>query len=308
MKALMRVLTCSFVALAVTAMGGCGVSKDDYDKTISELSKTKADLAQAQTKIAELEKSLSEAQAQQKAASEALAQQKAASEAQARAKSQPKEPSPAEKPATAQKEATPPKAGEAQALVDAALKTFQGFMRDKNYEYLHNNIKNANAVLIYPRVLKAGFILGGSGGTGVLVAREATTGNWSQPAFYTIGSVSFGLQIGGESAEVIVMAMTQRAIDSLFTTSVKLGGDTSIAAGPYGGGAKSNVTTDFVSFAKSKGLYAGMNLEGSAVDVREGLNKDYYGQAVTPVQIIVEKKVSNKGSAGLREALKKASM
>jgi SH3 domain-containing YSC84-like protein 1 len=227
------------------------------------------------------------------------------SEALAQAKGQRKEPSPAEKPATAPKEATAPKAGEGQALVDAALKTFQGFMRDKNYEYLHNNIKNANAVLIYPQVLKAGFILGGSGGTGVLVAREATTGNWSQPAFYTIGSVSFGLQIGGEAAEVIVMAMTQRAIDSLFTTSVKLGGDTSIAAGPYGGGAKSNVMTDFVS---SKGLYAGMNLEGSAVDVREGLNKDYYGQAVTPVQIIVEKKVSNKGSAGLRGALKKASM
>jgi lipid-binding SYLF domain-containing protein len=87
---------------------------------------------------------------------------------------------------------------------------------------------------------------------------------------------------------------------------VKFGGDTSIAAGPYGIGAKSNVTTAFVSFAKSKGLYAGLNLEGSAVNVREGLNKDYYGQAVTPVQIIVEKKVSNKGSAGLREALKTA--
>ncbi|MCI0422370.1 MAG: hypothetical protein L0312_24635, partial [Acidobacteria bacterium] len=298
MKALTRMLTFSFVALAVIAMVGCGVSKDDYDKTVSELSKTKADLAQAKTKIAELEKSLSEAQAQQKALSEALAQ----------AKSQPKEPSPAEKPAAAKKEATAPKAGEVQPLVDAALKTFQGFMRDKNYEYLHNNIKNANAVLIYPRVLKAGFVLGGSGGTGVLVARDATTGNWSQPAFYTIGSVSFGLQIGGESAEVIMMVMTQRAVDSLFTTSVKLGGDTSVAAGPYGAGAKSNVTTAFVSFAKSKGLYAGMNLEGSAVDVREGLNKDYYGQAVTPVQIIVEKKVSNKGSAGLREALKKASM
>ena len=195
---------------------------------------------------------------------------------------------------------------DAQALVDKARITFQAFMNDKNYEYLHKNLKNVKGLLIYPQVLKAGFILGGSGGTGLLVVRDAKTKDWSQPAFYTIGSGSFGLQIGAEAAEVIVMAMTQKAIDSLFTTSVKLGGDTSIAAGPYGAGAKGNVTADFISYAKSKGLYAGLNLEGSVVAVREGLNSAYYGKAVTPVQIIVEKKASNKGSAGLREALKKA--
>jgi lipid-binding SYLF domain-containing protein len=195
---------------------------------------------------------------------------------------------------------------EAQALVDKARITFQGFMNDKNYEYLHKNLKNVKGLLIYPQVLKAGFILGGSGGTGVLVVRDAKTGDWSQPAFYTIGSASVGFQIGGEAAEVIVMAMTQKAIDSLYTTSVKFGGDTSAAAGPYGAGAKANVTADFISYAKSKGLYAGLNLEGYVVDVRESLNKAYYGKEVTPVQIIVEKKVSNKGSAGLREALKKA--
>jgi lipid-binding SYLF domain-containing protein len=195
---------------------------------------------------------------------------------------------------------------EAQALVDKARITFQGFMNDKNYEYLHDNLKNVKGLLIYPQVLKAGFILGGSGGTGVLVVRDGKSKDWSQPAFYTIGAVSFGLQIGGEAAEVIVMVMTQKAIDSLYTTSVKFGGDTSVAAGPYGMGTKANVTADFISFAKSKGLYAGLNLEGSAVDVRESLSKAYYGKAVTPVQIIVEKKASNKGSAGLREALKMA--
>jgi SH3 domain-containing YSC84-like protein 1 len=195
---------------------------------------------------------------------------------------------------------------DAQALVDKARITFEAFMQDKNYEYLHQSLKNIKGLLIYPQVLKAGFIFGGSGGTGVLVVRDAKTKDWSQPAFYTIGSGSFGLQIGAEAAEVIVMATTQKAIDSLFTTSVKLGGDTSIAAGPYGAGAKGNVTADFISFAKSKGLYAGLNLEGSVVGVREGLNSGYYGKAVTPVQIIVEKKVRNDGSAGLREALKKA--
>lgn len=195
---------------------------------------------------------------------------------------------------------------EAQGLVDKAKVTFNSFMRSKEYTWLHSHLKNAKGLLIYPQVLKAGFILGGSGGTGVLVVKDAKTGDWSNPAFYTIGSVSFGLQIGGEAAEVIVMAMSDKAIDSLMASSVKLGGDTSIALGPVGAGAKGNITADFISFAKSKGLYAGLNLEGSVVDVRESLNKAYYHRDVRPVDIIVKHDVSNKGAASLRAALKKA--
>jgi lipid-binding SYLF domain-containing protein len=195
---------------------------------------------------------------------------------------------------------------DAQAIVDKAKITFESFMRDKNYTWLHENLKNAKGLLIYPQILKAGFILGGSGGTGVLVVRDLETKAWSQPAFYTLGSVTFGFQIGGEAAEVIMLVMSQKAVDSLLATSVKLGGDASVAAGPYGAGEKANVTTDFMSFAKSKGLYAGLNLEGSLIDVREGLNKAYYGKDVRPLEIIREKKVSNNGSAALREALKNA--
>src|SRR5512139_3299356 len=195
---------------------------------------------------------------------------------------------------------------EAQGIVDKAKVTFNSFMRSKEYTWLHSHLRSAKGLLIYPQVLKAGFILGGSGGTGVLVVKDAKTGDWSNPAFYTIGAVSFGLQIGGEAAEVIVMAMSDKAIDSLMASSVKLGGDTSIALGPVGAGAKGNVTADFISFAKSKGLYAGLNLEGSVVDVRDSLNRAYYGKEVRPVDIIVKKDVSNKGAAALRTAVKKA--
>jgi lipid-binding SYLF domain-containing protein len=195
---------------------------------------------------------------------------------------------------------------DAQDLVDKANVTLNRFIRDKNYSWVKNNIGKARGVLIYPQVLKVGFILGGSGGTGVLVAKDAQ-GNWSQPAFYTIGSVTFGLQIGGEAAEVIVLCMTQKAVDALMTSSSKLGGDTSIALGPVGAGAKANVMADFISFAKSKGIYAGLNLEGSVVDVRDSLNKAYYGESLTPIQILVEKKATNEGSSTLRASLKKAS-
>ena len=86
----------------------------------------------------------------------------------------------------------------------------------------------------------------------------------------------------------------------------QLGGDTSAAAGPYGIGAKGDITTDFISFAKSKGIYAGFNVEGSLLNVRDSLNKAYYGKAVSPVDIIVKKSVSNKGSEEIRAALKRA--
>jgi lipid-binding SYLF domain-containing protein len=121
-----------------------------------------------------------------------------------------------------------------------------------------------------------------------------------------LGSVSFGLQIGGEAAEVVLLVMSQKGVDSLLTSKFKLGGDTSIALGPVGAGAKANITADFISFSKSKGLYAGLNLDGSYLSVRESLNKAYYGKEASPVDIIVKQSVSNPGAVPLREELKKA--
>ena len=197
---------------------------------------------------------------------------------------------------------------DAQGIVTKAEVTVSSFLRNKDFAWFNANIHRAKGLLIYPQVLKAGFILGGSGGTGVLLVRDEKTGSWSQPAFYTLGGVSFGLQIGGEAAQVVVMVMSQKGIDSLYTSKFKLGGDTSFALGPVGAGAKSNVTADFISFAESKGLYAGLNLEGSYVSVRGSLNKSYYGRDITPVQIIVEERAVNPGSAKLRDTLKKAGM
>jgi lipid-binding SYLF domain-containing protein len=103
--------------------------------------------------------------------------------------------------------------------------------------------------------------------------------------------------------------MTRKAIDSLLSSSFKLGGDVSIALGPIGAGAKANadipnVTADFISFAKSKGLYAGLNLEGAVVAVRDSLNQAYYGKDVRPSNIVMKQDVNNRRSAELREALK----
>jgi lipid-binding SYLF domain-containing protein len=198
-----------------------------------------------------------------------------------------------------------------QSLVDRARITFNDFMHDPNYVWFQEHVNRAKGVLIFPQVIKGGFIWGGSGGTGVLLVRNEKTRNWSEPAFYTIGSVTFGLQIGGEASEIIMLAMTQKAIDSLLSSSVKLGAGASVAIGPVGGGAKANagipdVTADFISFAKSKGLYAGLNLEGSVVAVRDSLNKAYYGKYVSPADVFVRHAVSNRGADELRATLRRA--
>jgi len=198
-----------------------------------------------------------------------------------------------------------------QLLVDRARISLSDFMNDPHYIWLREHIRNAKGVLIFPQVIKGGFIWGGSGGTGVFLARDPRTGNWSDPAFYAIGSVTFGLQIGGEASEVVMLAMTQRAIDSLLSSSFKLGGDVSVAIGPVGGGAQANagipdVTADFISFAKSKGLYAGLDLQGSVVAVRGSLNDAYYGRNISPAGIIVAHTAYNRGADQLRAILRKA--
>ncbi len=198
-----------------------------------------------------------------------------------------------------------------QAIVDRARTTLGDFMHDPNYDWFHKNLDHAKGVLIFPQVFKGAFIVGAAGGTGVFLVRDDKTGEWSQPAFYTIGEGSFGLQIGGEETQVVMLAMTQKAIDSLFSSSFKLGADASVAAGPMRTGATAsmsvpNVNADFISFAKSKGLYAGLNFTGAVIAVRDSLNSVYYGKNVTPLDIIERNMVSNKGAAELRESLRQA--
>jgi lipid-binding SYLF domain-containing protein len=159
---------------------------------------------------------------------------------------------------------------------------------------------------VFPQVLKAGFFLGGSGGTGVLLVRDEKSGDFGAPAFYTMGAVSFGLQFGGSAAEVVMLVNSDKALASMLSDKLKLGGEASVAAGPKGASAGSTVTADFVSYARAKGAILGMSVEGSVLEVRENLNHAYYGKPVSPTDILVKKGAANKGAAGLRAALRSA--
>ena len=198
-------------------------------------------------------------------------------------------------------------ATDAQELVDKSGITITSIDADKDFVTFGPALAKAKAVLIFPQVLKAGFILGGSGGSGVLMVRDAKTGEWSGPAFYTMGAASIGFAVGAQSAEVVMVVNSQKALDSLYTSKLKLGGDASVAAGPKGVGSGASMTADFIVYSKAKGAYAGMSVDGSVLDVRQSLNAGYYGKAITPVDILVKDAGGNASSASLKAALKSAS-
>ncbi len=191
---------------------------------------------------------------------------------------------------------------DANATVNKAVQTLKDFSADPEMSWYRNNVTKAKAVLIVPEYIKAGFVLGGAGGTGVVLVRDDKSSTWRGPAFATMGSASVGFQAGGSVAEIVMMAMTDKGRDALLSTKFQLGADASVAAGPVGAGAQA-ATVDILSFARSKGLFAGVSVEGSVIAVRDSLNHAYYGTAVNPVDILVLGNVNNPHSDALIQSL-----
>lgn len=197
-----------------------------------------------------------------------------------------------------------------QELVEKARLTLKSFLTDKNMSWLRDNLKDARGVLIVPQMIKGAFFIGGSGGSGVLLVRDEKTDQWSYPAFYTLGGLSFGFQFGGQASELVLLVLSQKGIDSMLTSTMKLGADASVAVGPIGGrveGATApNLSADMVSFARSKGLFGGISLEGAAIAARESWNTAYYGEPTRPVDIIAKRSVKNDHAGPLIELLHQA--
>jgi lipid-binding SYLF domain-containing protein len=191
-----------------------------------------------------------------------------------------------------------------QKLVDSADKTLANFMRDPEMTWLQQNIGRAKAVLIAPEIVKAGFIFGGSGGRAVLVANEG--GKWRGPSFYTMATGSVGFQAGVSVSEMVTLVMTEKGLNSLMAASFKLGGDASVAAGPVGAGAKSDIVADLVAFTRAKGIYGGLNLDGTLVNLSDDWNKAYFGKPVLPPDILIRGTATNKGANKLLANVSKA--
>jgi lipid-binding SYLF domain-containing protein len=163
-------------------------------------------------------------------------------------------------------------------------------------------LEKADCVIVFPSVLKAAFVVGGSYGRGAMVCRtgEEFKGPWGAPAMYALEGGSIGFQIGGQATDLILLIMNERGASSILNSKVKLGADASVAAGPLGRDASADtdayMRSEVLSYSRSRGLFAGVSLEGSTLRPDDDATADVYGRKLTAREIVLGGKVRTPAS------------
>jgi SH3 domain-containing YSC84-like protein 1 len=164
-------------------------------------------------------------------------------------------------------------------------------------------LNKAVCVVVYPSVKKAAFIVGGSYGRGLITCRKGQefNGPWSAPAMFALEGGSFGLQIGAQATDFVLLIMNESGANSVMTSKVKLGADASAVAGPVGRNASAEtdvvLKAEILSYSRAKGLFAGISLAGSTLRADDGANKAVYGKELTAKEIVREGKVASPAAA-----------
>jgi len=198
----------------------------------------------------------------------------------------------------------PARAADQMAVLGHAVTTVDHMRSDPTFGPSREILHRAKAILIVPELVKGGFIFGAEGGNGVMLARIGR--RWSSPAFYTIGSASFGLQIGLEEARFVMFIMSDRALHAVEQSKFTFGGEaglTVITLGANAQGATStNLTGDIIVWASSKGAYGGLTLQGSVLAPKNDWNAQFYGRPVS-VPATLSDQVRNSAARTLQSEL-----
>jgi len=200
--------------------------------------------------------------------------------------------------------ASPASAEDHQGLIDHATRVAEHMKSDPAFGAAQDMLRHARAVLIIPGLVKGGFIFGAEGGDGVLMKRVGRD-RWSAPAFYSMGSASFGLQIGLEKAEIVMLIMSDRALRGIQHDEFKIGagaGITAVTLSSGAEGATSGHGGDIVVWTSASGAYGGMTFNGSVIKPRHEWNREFYGQGAT-VQSILSGNVHNPATRELQAEL-----
>lgn len=197
---------------------------------------------------------------------------------------------------------------EAEVIVDRARSTIETFKQRTASpgESFRRHMKTARGVLIFPDVFKAAVGIGGKGGTGVLLVRDAA-GNWSYPAFYSLGGGSVGIQLGASSSQFVFFLNSERAVRSTVMGEFQIGGDAQWTFGSFGAGyvvgTTTNLGADIVGYAISDGIFAGFALQTGSIGRRIDLNEAYYRRGAAPEGILFTADYFNVHADPLRQAL-----
>ena len=184
---------------------------------------------------------------------------------------------------------------EADRIWDSS-QVLQAIMRADDSGVPRSVMSDVDAIAIFPSTIRGGFIFGGHRGRGIISARDFRTGEWSLPAFLTITGASFGLQIGGQATDIMLLIMNRRGLDRFLGNQFKIGADASVAAGPVGRSAAAAtdllLTAEILSYSRSRGLFAGVSLEGSTVRADRDANERYYDYPYETRDIILKRQPS----------------
>jgi len=183
---------------------------------------------------------------------------------------------------------------EQRTLVSGAALTLTSFLSDPDMAWLRRNFGRAKAVIIAPDIKKGSLIVGGATGRAVVVARNPKTGNWAGPAFYKVATASIGVQAGFSVSEMVSLVMTEKALNTVLSESLTMGGNVAIGVGPIGAGSQSDFVADIVSFSRSAGVYVGADLNGTVVSAADDWNALYYGRPAHAVDILVRMNINTR--------------
>jgi lipid-binding SYLF domain-containing protein len=182
----------------------------------------------------------------------------------------------------------PAQASDQMDVVQDATRTAENMNRDPAFDQARHMLRHARAVMIVPALVKGGFIFGGEGGDGVLLAR--THNGWSYPAFYTLGGASFGFQIGLEKAELVLLIMSDRALRAVEHEEFKFGAGAGLTVVTLSGGAEGatapNLSGDIIIWTSATGAYGGLTLNGSVMKSHDEWDSDFYNRPVGVGEIL----------------------
>lgn len=198
---------------------------------------------------------------------------------------------------------------EQEEKVDAVMEVLEKATRLPEQGIPPRLLHNAQGIAVIPGVIKAGFMVGGSYGKGLLLVRNEQ-GQWAAPLFVALAAGSFGWQIGAQSTDLVLVFKTRRSVDGIVRGTFTLGADAAIAAGPVGRRGEAATDTELkaeiLSYSRSRGLFAGISLEGSNIAIDHDANESYYGKALRPADILEGKEAPPASTGRLIEVVRKA--
>ena len=194
----------------------------------------------------------------------------------------------------------------AESIIKDAISMINEISAQEDAANMAKTLRTSHAIALVPSMLKAGLLIGGEYGEGLILKHE--NGKWYGPSFYNIGGGSFGFQLGAQKVSLLLAVINEKGVNAFLSSRTKLGGDVAIAAGPQGRRAEAatdaQAKASIYSYSMSKGLFAGVSLEGSVISISVKRNKEYWGDKTTAAEAL-KKTADDKRIKPLIEVLDK---